>query len=268
MMTLKSRFLRKGLLATAFGMLTLAGCGAPTQGEYGSRSDSSALMDAVSSQPASHEICGDDVNVRNSLLKEFSSASRGEPIRPSGKTQKRSSDGKVFLEVYFYLAPTGYGWVAQEFVCKLNGSGTGGGSIAPGKKKIVVSLASNTLTVFDGAGNAIAGFKDLPVVTGRAGKRTPPSFHYIVEDKEQCPQWTSPDTGQKIPGCASNNPLGTRWIQFNTESYGIHGTIFPDIVLRSNPESRRESNGCVRMLNSDVERVYNIVKTGDMIVIQ
>ena len=62
------------------------------------------------------------------------------------------------------------------------------------------------------------------------------------------------------------NPLGTRWIGFdaiNTDGriYGVHGTNQPNSV------GKYISNGCVRLSNSDVERLYQQVPLGTKILI-
>jgi lipoprotein-anchoring transpeptidase ErfK/SrfK len=46
-----------------------------------------------------------------------------------------------------------------------------------------------------------------------------------------------------------NNPVGTMWINLSGDGYGIHGTPFPGRVSKSEP------HGCVRLTNSDAERV-------------
>jgi len=63
-------------------------------------------------------------------------------------------------------------------------------------------------------------------------------------------------------GDKKNNPLGTRWITIQGE-YGIHGTWEPEAV------GKEESKGCVRMLNEDVEWLFDlIVKDSSKIVIR
>lgn len=60
------------------------------------------------------------------------------------------------------------------------------------------------------------------------------------------------------------NPLGTRWLALNGQqgqavgktSYGIHGTIDPTSI------GQKKSEGCIRMLNEDVEQVYDILISG------
>ena len=71
---------------------------------------------------------------------------------------------------------------------------------------------------------------------------------------------------KNIPGGDPRNPLGTRWIGFdaiNTDGriYGVHGTNQPYSV------GKYISNGCVRLRNSDVERLYQQVPLGTKILI-
>jgi lipoprotein-anchoring transpeptidase ErfK/SrfK len=64
-----------------------------------------------------------------------------------------------------------------------------------------------------------------------------------------------------IPHGDPQNPLGERWIDIG-DSYGIHGTIDPASV------GKNESRGCVRMLNSDVEEVYDFLVIGSEVTIE
>ena len=64
--------------------------------------------------------------------------------------------------------------------------------------------------------------------------------------------------------------LGTRWMALKgTESktfmyrgYGIHGTIERDSI------GTQASNGCVRMLNEQVEELFDIVPSGTPVLIE
>jgi lipoprotein-anchoring transpeptidase ErfK/SrfK len=48
---------------------------------------------------------------------------------------------------------------------------------------------------------------------------------------------------------------------FNLDGYGIHGTIHPDMI------GQPVSAGCVRMLNNDVEELFDIVPEGTRVLI-
>jgi len=57
-----------------------------------------------------------------------------------------------------------------------------------------------------------------------------------------------------------NNPLGTRWITIKgagAGQYGIHGTWEPESM------GKEESKGCVRMLNNEVEWLFDLIVPGD-----
>ena len=78
---------------------------------------------------------------------------------------------------------------------------------------------------------------------------------YKVIEKEVNPIWTDPgDPTNSIPSGPSN-PLGYRWIGIGG-NYGIHGTNRPDSV------GHYVSNGCIRMHEEDVEKVFDMVEVG------
>lgn len=57
--------------------------------------------------------------------------------------------------------------------------------------------------------------------------------------------------------------FGSRWIGLNVPwgTYGIHGTNRPESI------GLYASHGCIRMKNTDVERLYNLVPLGARVVI-
>jgi lipoprotein-anchoring transpeptidase ErfK/SrfK len=59
------------------------------------------------------------------------------------------------------------------------------------------------------------------------------------------------------PGAA--NPVGTRWIGLSEKGYGIHGTDNPASI------GFAKSHGCIRLRNQDVERLFERVRTGDIV---
>lgn len=86
----------------------------------------------------------------------------------------------------------------------------------------------------------------FPVAIGRPETPTPPG-EWRVRDKMVNP----------------GGPFGTRWIGLDAVggSYGIHGTDRPWSI------GQTVSNGCVRMFNEDVERLFDLVRPGTMVVI-
>lgn len=123
------------------------------------------------------------------------------------------------------------------------------------EKRIGINIASRILTVYEG-NTKIAMY---PVGVGTVETPTPVGT-YAVQNKEINPTWVDPgDTSIQIPS-GPDNPLGYRWIGFNG-TYGIHGTNRPDTV------GGYVSNGCVRMRESDVEQVYNLVTVGTPVTV-
>jgi hypothetical protein len=91
-----------------------------------------------------------------------------------------------------------------------------------------------------------------------------PVGEYVVERKTTNPDWYY--DGKRIPFGDAQNILGTRWMAFaGTDTHGaglgIHGTSLPDSV------PGRESKGCVRMHNPDVEELYDLMPQGGKVEI-
>ena len=77
---------------------------------------------------------------------------------------------------------------------------------------------------------------------------------YKIITKLVDPTWFK--DGRAIPPSSPENVLGSRWLGFDLESYGIHGTIDPDTI------GQQITEGCVRMHNEDVVELYNLVSVG------
>lgn len=105
----------------------------------------------------------------------------------------------------------------------------------------------------------VQGWFSIPVITGT--DFSTPSGTFYVETTVKCPEWNHPTLGS-AGRCAENNPLGRRWIQWNTSSYGVHGNSNESLFNLPDNE-RRLSHGCIRMRNADVERLFEIVGRGD-----
>ncbi len=82
---------------------------------------------------------------------------------------------------------------------------------------------------------------------------------FRIATKEREPVWTY--RGKRYAYGDPQNVLGTRWMGLEPvgttsallEGYGIHGTKEPDSI------GQAMSNGCVRMLNEQVEELFDIV---------
>jgi lipoprotein-anchoring transpeptidase ErfK/SrfK len=103
-------------------------------------------------------------------------------------------------------------------------------------------------------------FKRYRVGTGKFGKT--PVGTFFVNDRIINPVWWRPD-GKMIPFGDKENLLGTRWLALTAaegtepvKGYGIHGTWEPDTV------GTQASMGCIRLVNSDVEELFQFVPVG------
>lgn len=116
--------------------------------------------------------------------------------------------------------------------------------------KIVVNIPSRVLQLYDGSQVK----KEYPIGIGTKENQTPLGQFKIVA-KELNPIWIKPvkdDEAPMIIKSGPDNPLGYRWMEFE-ELYGIHGTNNPASI------GGYVSNGCIRMLESDVEELYDMV---------
>ncbi|MGR5986234.1 L,D-transpeptidase [Bacillus cytotoxicus] len=117
---------------------------------------------------------------------------------------------------------------------------------------ILINLTTNQLSFFEN-GNYVRTF---PVTTG--SPRTPtPEGSFCIINKYKNKEYHR----KKIPGGAPNNPLGTRWLGLNEKEYAIHGTN------REGTIGRRESNGCIRMHDRDIQWLYDRVSVQTKVII-
>ena|SRR5437660_803409 len=119
------------------------------------------------------------------------------------------------------------------------------------QRRIVVSIPDRKLALVED-GRVVKIYR-----TAVGAAATPsPAGTYTILQRVKNPAWYSGDT---VVAAGKNNPVGTRWLGLSRKSYGIHGT--------NNPRSigRRASHGCIRMRNSDVEELFELVSVGDVV---
>lgn len=119
---------------------------------------------------------------------------------------------------------------------------------------IEVDKTFNRLYVMSGA----ELIREYPVSTGRASTQTPPGI-FIIQSRYPYPVWFH--KGVIVPGGSPDNFLGSRWLGFDKPQFGIHGTIFPELIGQS------ASKGCIRMKNEDIDELYEFIPAGTMVVI-
>jgi lipoprotein-anchoring transpeptidase ErfK/SrfK len=109
-------------------------------------------------------------------------------------------------------------------------------------------------------------FKRYRIGTGKFGKT--PVGTFKVSDRIREPTWWRPD-GRQIPYGDPENELGTRWLALKStgttpdiKGYGIHGTWQDQTI------GQAESAGCVRLLNRDVEELFDLIPLGTPVTIE
>jgi lipoprotein-anchoring transpeptidase ErfK/SrfK len=86
-----------------------------------------------------------------------------------------------------------------------------------------------------------------------------PAGTFKVVNKLANPTWFK--AGAVVPPESQENVLGTRWMGFDLAGYGIHGTTEPQDL------GKQVTQGCVRLKNSDVEELYDIIPAGTEVTI-
>ncbi len=103
-------------------------------------------------------------------------------------------------------------------------------------------------------------FKLYSVRTGRV-KGSTPTGSYKILNKKTNPTWR-PGNGYTYGPGDPNNELGTRWMAFEGDILGIHGTLHPETV------GEYASNGCVGMHTADVEELFDLIIEGTTLTIK
>jgi lipoprotein-anchoring transpeptidase ErfK/SrfK len=119
--------------------------------------------------------------------------------------------------------------------------------------RIIIERSTCNLYVLDNKGL----FKRYSTGLGMPGHETTLGS-YKIGNKEKEPTWHKPGEGP-IPYGDERNELGTRWMplvpvqESLPKDLGIHGTKRPETI------GSYASNGCARLLNDEVEELYDLV---------
>lgn len=124
-----------------------------------------------------------------------------------------------------------------------------------------VSKSQFTLTLHDGD----RLLKYYKIGIGRQD-RTPVGT-FVINLKDFEPDWWRP--GRRVLYGDPENVLGTRWLGFvptedtdpTLRGFGIHGTWQPESI------GKAASQGCIRMLNEDVNELFDIVPVSTRVVV-
>lgn len=121
------------------------------------------------------------------------------------------------------------------------------------KRMVLVSLLDRKLAVIE-EGNVIATFS---VAVGAPVSPSPTGEFQIVS-RVANPTYYRP--GTVIPS-GKGNPVGTRWVGLSQKGYGIHGTNAPRSI------GHAASHGCIRLRNRDMEKLFTMLRVGDVVQI-
>jgi lipoprotein-anchoring transpeptidase ErfK/SrfK len=122
------------------------------------------------------------------------------------------------------------------------------------QRVVLVSIADRRLAVMEN-GNVLAYF---PVAVGAVVSPSPTGEFEIV-NRVANPAYYHDGV---VMAASRDSPVGTRWIGLNLKGYGIHGTNAPRSI------GRAASHGCIRLKNRDVERLYAMLRVGDLVSIR
>lgn len=118
-------------------------------------------------------------------------------------------------------------------------------------KWLVINKTKRILTLYEGT-NIL---QKLPVAIGNPPSLTPDNKFTIVS-KVINPDWGGGGYAKPVKGGIPANPLGYRWLGLSYKDgndLGIHGNNSPYSI------GKNVSHGCIRMINSDVEQLFEII---------
>ncbi len=118
-------------------------------------------------------------------------------------------------------------------------------------QRIVVSIPDRKLALIED-GRVVKVYS-----TSVGAQRSPsPTGTFKITTRIPDPTWYTPG---KVVGPGKDNPLGTRWLGLSLKGFGIHGTNRPRSI------GRAASHGCIRLRNSDIEELFELVNTGAVV---
>jgi lipoprotein-anchoring transpeptidase ErfK/SrfK len=119
---------------------------------------------------------------------------------------------------------------------------------------VLVSIPDRELVVLVN-GIVVAGF---PIAVG-ADESPSPTGEFTIVNRVSNPTYYH--EGAVIPA-GKGNPVGTRWVGLSQKGYGIHGTNAPKSI------GRAASHGCIRLRNRDMEKLFGMLRVGDVVQIR
>jgi lipoprotein-anchoring transpeptidase ErfK/SrfK len=116
-------------------------------------------------------------------------------------------------------------------------------------RRVVVSIPDRKLAVLEND----RVLRTFEIAVGAPQSPSPTGSFKIVNHIAN-PTWYYKG---KVVGPGPGNPVGTRWMGLSAAGYGLHGTNVPSSI------GKNASHGCIRLRNSDVEQLFEMLAIGD-----
>ena len=121
-------------------------------------------------------------------------------------------------------------------------------------RTVLVSIPDRKLAVLEN-GSVVAGF----AISVGADDSPSPTGEFTIVNRVSNPAYYH--EGVVIPA-GKGNPVGTRWVGLSQKGYGIHGTNAPKSI------GQAASHGCIRLRNQDMEKLFGMLRVGDVVEIR
>ncbi|MEN6313107.1 MAG: L,D-transpeptidase family protein [Clostridiaceae bacterium] len=170
------------------------------------------------------------LNLRNAVLRFQSSCN----LKVDGIWGEKS------LEALIYQLSTGNSPVADVVAAP-----------PPAGKWLVINKSNRILTLYENS----SILRKYPVAIGNPPSLTP-NGKFTIVSKVINPAWGGGGYAKPVKGGIPANPLGYRWLGLSYKTgdeLGIHGNNSPYSI------GKNISHGCIRMINSDVEQLFEII---------
>jgi L,D-transpeptidase ErfK/SrfK len=128
------------------------------------------------------------------------------------------------------------------------------GDAAGFMRTVLVSIPDRKLAVLEN-GSVVAGF----AISVGADDSPSPTGEFTIVNRVSNPTYYH--EGVVIPA-GKGNPVGTRWVGLSQKGYGIHGTNAPNSI------GSAASHGCIRLRNRDMEKLFGMLRVGDVVEIR
>ncbi len=119
---------------------------------------------------------------------------------------------------------------------------------------VMVSIPDRKLAVLEN-GAVVESF----AISVGADESPSPTGEFKIVNRVSNPAYYH--EGVVIPA-GKGNPVGTRWVGLSQKGYGIHGTNAPRSI------GQAASHGCIRLRNRDMEKLFGMLRVGDVVEIR